>query len=356
MDNRNYIAPGFEKVYDVFISHFEQGLEQGAAFCVYHHGELILDLWAGSKDRKGEHPWERETLAPVFSVSKGLSSLLLALLVEEGELDYDQPVKDIWPEFTGYGKEHLTLAQLLSHQAGLSGFRIPVDWFETRAVVRRLEEMEPWWTPGTYSGYHPISWGSLAGEMVVRATGQSLGTLWRERLSKPYNLDVHLGLPRQEHGRICDILKPKQPPRLGEITPEKRAAFLEPWSSPGRGQHLTAWREAEFPAANGHGTARGIAEAFSMISTGGFLKGQKILSPQTLHALTQVRREGADRILPFTLSWGAGILRNTPHFFYGPGTKTVGHSGWGGSCVFADPERNISAAYVMNQQIFTPFR
>ena len=238
----------------------------------------------------------------------------------------------------------------MSHQAGVPGFVEPIDpelWLDPPALCARLAQEPPQWTPATGSGYHPLSWGYIAGELVARVSGKSLGTLLREEVCAPLDIDFHIGLPASEHDRCADLKRPGAFPDLGEITDIRRSAFLTKWASPNRGG--AAWREIEIPSANGHGTARSVAQLYGAYANAGQIDGKPLFNTETYAALTRPRTAGPDRVLPFDLTFGAGIMRNS-NLAFGPDDTALGHSGWGGSAAFGDPSRNLSAAYVMNRQ------
>ena len=345
--------PRFAAVKDAFAANFvdaPEGLnERGARFTVCVEGEPVVDLWAGWADAAGTLAYGPDTLTPVFSSGKAAMALLIATCVERGRLDYEMPVASYWPEFGQAGKERITVGELMSHQAGLSGFSEPAEpsiWFDREAALARLCAQAPMWPPGTGSGYHPITIGLLAGELFRRVDGRSMGTALREDFP---GLDLWIGLPQAEHGRVAQMRKPTAAPDLGAIDAIKRAAFLDAGSAPaGRGS--AEWRTMELPSANLHGTARDLARIMGVFANGGALDGRAVLSPAVLSQATRERVAGQDRVLPFEISWAAGVMRNARLAIYGPNPDAVGHYGWGGSCVWADPAERLSAAYVMTRQ------
>jgi len=347
-----HVSPGFEPVRDAFLANWTDFDEIGAGFAIRINGKSVIDIHAGWADRKKTKTWAADTLVPVYSTGKAVVALVMAKLVDQGLLDYDAPVSAYWPEFAAGGKSGITVAQALSHQAGLSGIAEEMDagdWFETALIEDRLARQKPLWEPGSGSGYHPITFGFIADALARRTDGRSIGAILREDICGPYNIDFHIGLPEVEHERTAEHAMPKQLPELGEINPVKTLAFLKPWSSPGR-RGAREWRMAEFPAANGHATAHALARLMDVYANQGKLEGKRFLSEETLADLVKERVHGPDKVLPFELSWGAGVMRNTSPGFYGPTPDSIGHSGWGGSCAFADPVRGLSGAYVMNRQ------
>lgn len=346
--------PRFAAIQDVFIEHFENGEEHGAAFCVYRHGDLIADFKGGWADRKKTKPFTETTLASVFSSGKAVAALVIAYLADEDRFNYDTPIKILWPEFDRYGKGDLTIAQIMSHQSGLSGITNPHfkgdDWYNWGVTCGELAAQKPIFAPGSASGYSPITYGFLAGEIARRADeyGRTLGTILRQDICAPQNLDIWIGLPESEHHRCADMQKPRQLADLGEITPATRAAFMEPWSTP-RGRSLSDWRSAELAGSNCHATAKSLAQLMQM-AIDGTVNGERFLAEDIVTSLREPRISGPDQVLPFEVSYAAGLLRNAPNHFYGPLDQTVGHSGWGGSCVFADPVTGLTGAYVMTRQ------
>ena len=162
-------------------------------------------------------------------------------------------------------------------------------------------------------------------------------------------LDLWIGLPDSEHARCAELMRPTAVPKFGAMNDAVKAAFMTKWAAPG-GRGTADWRRAEIPSANGHATAPALARLMGALASGGELDGVQVLSPETMEKARAERIVGQDLVLPFTISWGAGFMRNTPNFFYGPTPDAFGHSGWGGSCAFADPSRGVSGAYVMNRQ------
>jgi CubicO group peptidase (beta-lactamase class C family) len=340
------------RVKDAFAELFAQGQELGARFSVAVDGEVVLDLWGGFADRAKTRPVQPDTLFPIFSTGKAVMALMMARLVEAGKLDYEQTIASVWPEFGQAGKDKITVAQCLSHQAGLPGFSTPQEptiWFDREAVLKVLAAQAPMWPLGTGSGYQPVTIGFLMDEVFRRVDGRSMGTALAEDFRKPHGIECWIGLPEAEHGRAADLQKPPAAPDLGPIDDIKRAAFMDRGSAPG-GRGTAEWRKLEIPSANAHATAPALARLLGVIAGGGRMDGKVVLSPAVLAQAVRERVHGPDKVLPFTLSWAAGFLRNKGIRIYGPGELAVGHSGWGGSCVFADPETRVSAAYVMNKQ------
>lgn len=349
---RGLCPPRFAAVRAAFEANFAEGREMGARFALAIDGEVVVDLIGGWADRAATRPFDETTLTPVFSTTKGVSALMIARLVGQGRLDYSDRVADLWPEFGAAGKDRLTVEQVLSHQAGLCGIPGPMDpaeWFDWHSLCARLAAMTPLWPPGTASGYHPVTFGYLAGEIFRRVDGRTLGRALREDIAGPLGLDLWIGLPESEDHRLSDVRRPPAMPNLGEITEPKRLAFFTKWAQPG-GRGEAAWRRAEIPSANGHATAPALARLFAALAGHGRLDGVQVLAGGEAEAASRARIKGRDLVLPYDIAWGAGFIRNEGLGLYGPGREAFGHSGWGGSCAFADPETGVSGAYVMNRQ------
>lgn len=348
------LTPGFEPVRDAIFTNFRENEELGCQIAIFRHGEPLVDLCAGWVDRKQATEVSDTTLFSVFSSGKSMAALVIAHLVNQGHLDYAAPVSYIWPEFSRHGKADLTLAQLMSHQSGLCGITdetfVPQDWIDFDKVISVLEDQAPLFPPGSQSGYSPITFGFLAGEMARRADPEKrrLGLILRDGLAKPAGADVHIGLDAKDHSRVAQMVKPRKLANLGTINAATQAAFLKPWSSPGKisGEQ---WREAELAGSNCQATARGLATLMQAF-VDGHVGRRSILSKPAHAEATRSRIKGEDAVLPFTLDYAAGVMRNDPNYYYGPTAETVGHSGWGGSAVFADPVTGLHGAYVMNRQ------
>ena len=342
----------FAEVRAAFAANFADDLELGARFCLAVEGEIVVDLLGGWADRARTRPFDERTLAPVFSTTKALAALMIARLVGEGRLGYQTRVSELWPEFGCAGKAGVTVGQALSHQGGLAGLPGPMpatDWFDWDKICGRLAKMAPLWPPGSASGYHPVTFGYLAGEIFRRVDGRGLGEALRADVAGPLGLDLWIGLPDAEHRRVADVRRPPAPASLGAMTEIRRLAFAEPWSSPG-GLGEAAQRRAAIPSVSGQATAAGLARIMAAFACDGMIGGARLLAPGAAAEASRQRIAGRDLVLPFDVSWGAGLLRNERIGVWGPNPETVGHAGWGGSCAFADPDRRLSGAYVMNRQ------
>jgi len=345
-----FVAAGFERVRAAFAENFSAGREVGASFALVRDGELVVELWGGFKDRARTKPWTRDTLINVYSTTKGLAATCIAHLVERGTLSYEQTVASVWPEFAAEGKQSLTIAQLLSHQGGLSGLRDTIairDYADHAKIARALAAQQPFFAPGQ-SGYHAITHGYLAGELVRRATGKTLGAYFAEEIARPLGADAWIGLPESEDARAAEMVAPPEGPNMPPPEhPAARAALANPALEP-EVPNQRWWRAAEIPAANGHATAAALARLYGMLARGGEQNGRRFLSAATLAAATRERVSGRDLVLQVPMRWAAGFLLNDG-LTYGDNEHTFGHSGWGGSFGAADPDAKLGFGYAMNQ-------
>ena len=346
-----FVAEGFEPVREAFERNFAEDLEHGAAFSVFRGDDKVVELYRGWRDRELTLLWDADTLSAMYSTTKPIMALVVAMLVDRGLLDYDRPVSGYWPEFGAEGKREFTLAQVLSHQCGIPGFLDPIDlelWFNHAAIASAIAKLKPMFRPGEGTGYHALTPGYVAAELALRVDGRTLGTILREDVCVPLAIDYHIGTPASEHGRIAEGLKPDGPPELGAINDTLRASFLMPWSMSGREQ--PEWKTSEIPSANGFGTATGTAHLMSTYALKGRIGERRLISESTWQALTRERVSGADRIQPGLIGFAAGLQRNTQPALFGPNPNTIGQTGWGGSAAFADPDAGVSAAYLMNRK------
>jgi CubicO group peptidase (beta-lactamase class C family) len=351
------VAPGFEPVRERFAANFQRDdhcREVGAALSVFHGERCVVDLWAGSMDARGAQPWRKDTLLNVYSTTKGIVATCVAMLVDRGVLSYDDTVASVWPEFAQNGKQHVTIAQVLSHQAGLPAFEEPTtveDLYDWNGRCAALARQKPRWVPGEKTAYHPITYGFLTGEIVRRASGRrSIGEFVHQELATPLAADFFIGLEPTLHQRVAQTLKPRNlidPSALPSIE-ETRLSVTNPLLHP-QFANTAEWRKAEMPALNGHASAEGIARIYALLANGGQFQRLKLLSPATIDRMTQVLSDRMDLTLGMEARWAAGVVMNDTTTFFGPNPRTYGHSGWGGSFGCADPDRRLAIGYVCNQ-------
>lgn len=364
---QGYASKGFEAVRDAFIENFSRRKELGAACCVYRHGEKVVDLWGGVRNKATGEPWEEDTMVLVYSASKGFAAMTLALAHSRGWLDYEERVCTYWPEFAQRGKETITVRQLLAHQAGLFAFDDPVD----REVVADLDRLAlvlarqtPAWTPGTRQGYHAISLGFYEGELLRRVDPlhRSLGQFFQDEIATPLGLDFYIRLPEGiPNSRFATLERPTSiellwgfPFRLTLATLYRRsnlyrALIANPGSALPHDERCVYARNLEVPAGGGVGTARSMARAYSAFATG----GQDLhLRQETLQALMAPAVPAAsgfyDECMKGEMRYLLGFFKPGPTLPFGhPGS--FGAPGAGGSFGFADPQAAIGYAYVTNR-------
>ena len=357
-------APRFRAVRECFEEGFRSRNEIGAALAISLDGETVVDLWGGHADQARHTPWRRDTLVNLYSTTKGMTALCAHQLVDRGKLDLDAPVARYWPEFAQAGKGDIPLRWLLSHRAGLPAVSEPLasealyDW---DAMTTALARQEPWWQPGEKHGYHALTFGWLVGEVVRRVTGRSLGAYFRDEIASPLGLDLHIGLAEKEHARVAEMSPLPLPDAdseglsLAQILskdPEGMVAksFLNPPSMMAGPNHA-AWRKAEIPAANGHGSARDLSRVYGALSCGGSMDGVHVLTSESIEGCRSEQSSGPDAVLQLPTRFGLGFMLSqpVPGGAFGPHSGAFGHPGAGGSVGFADPEARIGFGYVMNR-------
>ena len=363
-----HVSRGFEAVREAFADNFARRGELGGACCAYYRGEKVVDLWGGIRNKETGEPWERDTMVLVWSASKGLSAMPLAVAHSRGWLDYEERVATYWPEFAQQGKDKITVRQLLAHQAGLFAFNEPVDPsvvadLDRLAIV--LARQKPAWEPGTRQAYHAISLGFYEGELMRRIDPQhrSLGQFFQDELATPLALDVYIRLPEEiPNARLASLAPPSPldillglPPRLVVDSINRRSiVYRALLSNPGcafvRDKEHVYVRNLEVPSGGVVGTARGIARAYGVFASGGRELG---LRPATLDLLA------APAVPPASGVFYDDFFRGNVQFslgFFKPGgvwrfgsARSFGAPGSGGALGFADPDAGIGYAYVTSQ-------
>lgn len=357
--------PAFAPVAEAFAANFAELGELGASLCIEVDGKTVLDLWGGHVAPEGQR-WERDSIHVVFSLTKAATALVLHLLVRDGALDLDAPLAKIWPELTA-AQQGATARMVLDHSIGLPAVTekapgdalVHPDW-----MVRALERQTPFWEPGTRVGYHALSYGFLAGEIVRRITGRSLGQVFRDRIAVPLGLDFHIGLPQSEEARVAPVQLwrpgPEDHPTPLLIAAREAGSIANlfvfnsgDWGS--RGVHTRAGRAAEIGSANGVSNARALARMFGELATCGATLG---FTPDDIASFSRVSSAtGRDATLQVPTRFGPGFMLGMDNRHPGRGGESLifgrnafGHVGAGGSVGFADPDAGIGFAYTMNRQ------
>jgi CubicO group peptidase (beta-lactamase class C family) len=355
---QGFVKAGFEPVRTAFAANFERHGEVGAACCIHVHGRPVVDLWGGTTTPGGTTPYTGDTLQLVASTTKGVVAIAAHLLAQEGKLDFDAPVTRYWPEFGAEGKERIPVRWLFSHRAGLAAIDRPVSLADVYAwdpVVDALAAQRPLWEPGSTHGYHVGTFGWLAGEVIRRVSGKSVGRFVADRLAKPLGLEFWIGLPDQLYSRVALLIPPSPPAgppdvftaRLLDPTTLLHRAFVNPMLLPNDLNDPAFWA-AEIPAANGIGTARSLSRLYAACI--GAVDGERVLHPDTLERATEVQSAGEDLVLGYETRYATGFQRSFP-FRPMAGEGSFGHYGMGGSVGFADRQLDFSFAYVMNQML-----
>ena len=347
--------PQFSKVKETFEKLYQEDREIGSCFAVYKDGNPLVDLWGGFQDKDKTKPWQKDNLVTVYSTTKGVAAFCIALAMEKGLLKYEEKVSTYWPEFSSNGKEDITIGMLMSHQAGICSpeTRNVEDYYNQSLMAEKLAGMTPIWEPGTASGYHSMTFGWLTSELILRVTGKSLGTFFREEVGDQHEIDFFIGLPESEDHRVAELVpfdivrsenSEQQQVELTDAQKSQRnsAGTLDI-------QNTKAWRQAEIPSANGQGNAGGLAKLYSLIVPED--NSLKLLKDDTVNQMTTMQIEGRDLVLAVQVRWGVGFILNKHKIIYGPVEGAFGHSGYGGSCAFGDPENKIGVSYVMNRML-----
>ncbi len=367
-----FVEPGFEACVDQFVTNFNEDEELGASFCVRHEGETKVDLWGGIADPATGTPWDEDTVSIVFSSTKGIMALTAHMLIEQGKLDPDQPIAEIWPEFATNGKEQATVRMTLNHTVGLPVFRDPVPeglFLNWDKACETLAAQAPYWEPGSNQGYHAVTFAWTVGELIRRVTGKTPGTIIKEFLAEPLGLDLHCGTPEEVEPRIA----PMQTANFGDVDPNNLTPFIakalsDAESVPHKflfndggfaaGVNTRAAHAAEIPSANGITNARGLAGAYTPFALGGSMNGKTFVSDRVLRGMTQVSAAtGRDETLYLPTRFSMGFMKamDNRNNRFGMtdsaimGVRAFGHVGAGGSIGMADPRYGLAIGYTMNQ-------
>jgi CubicO group peptidase (beta-lactamase class C family) len=359
------VSRGFEAVRSTFAENFASRRELGGACCAYHRGEKVVDLWGGVRNRQTGERWQEDTMVIVYSATKGLAAMTLAIAHSRGWLDYEERVCAYWPEFAQHGKEQITVRQLLAHQAGLYALDEPLD----RTLVADLDRLavvlarqKPAWEPGTRQGYHAITLGFYESELLRRIDPRhrSLGQFFQAEIASPLGLDVYLRLPENvPNARLATIKRPTLvemlygfPPRLAADALNRRSRIsraLRGSELPHDEQHIYA-RNLEVPSGGAVGTARAIARAYSAFATGGHELGLRAETLELLAAPAVPPADGSyDECMKTNgIQFSLGFMKPTPALSFGS-ASSFGSPGAGGALGFADPAAGVGYAYVTNR-------
>ena len=379
---KGYCDPKFQNVYDTFANAITSGFETGAALAIEHQGKIIINLWGGYQDKEKTKLWEEDTLVNVFSVTKGVTATCISRLIDQGKLDPSKSVGNYWPEYACNGKENTKVSDLLCHRAAMFGFKegIPSGSFQDwKKFTKQLQMQAPYRKPGMSQGYHALTFGWLAGELIRRVDGRTVGTYFKEEIADPLNIDFHIGLPESEFVRCADMLMlPMENIKL----PGEFLKFIPNFFLPQKIQNFKAallsrdfmeafqtreedddnyvnsldWRVAEIPSANGHGTAKSLATLYGILSNGCSRDGISIMSESSLQNAIRPHSSGPDSVLfgapikfglGYELAQGIAKMGNISPTL---NNKMFGHAGVGGAVAFGDPDKGIGYGFICNQQ------
>ncbi len=347
-----FVDDRFAAVREAFEANFASGKDVGASFCATVEGEVVVDLWGGWVDEEKSAPWEEDTIVNVYSSTKTVTALTALMIADRGELDFTAPVAKYWPEFAANGKAGVTVGHLMSHAAGLPGWKEPItteDLYDWDKACALLAAQAPMWEPGTASGYHAISQGYLVGEVIRRITGKSVGTVFREEIAEPLGAEFWIGLPASEDDKVATLIPPPPAPPANPDSPKSEVQTA--MSNPAIDVSATrsrAWRGAEIPAAGGTANARGIATVHKILANGGVADGKRFMSEAGCRKALELQIEGTDLVfgtkarfgLGFGLAGGLVPLPSPNSLYWG---------GYGGSLVLIDLDKKTSFGYAMNK-------
>lgn len=362
-----YVASGFEEVKEEFIRNFTEKKENGAACAIYYKGEKVVDLWGGYEDAVTKKPWKENTKIIVFSTTKGLSAICLAMAHSNGWLDYNKKVSTYWPEFAQNGKEDITVRQLLAHEAGLclvdQVFTVS-DLADFDLIADIMARQKPLWKPGEQHGYHLATMGMYMNELMRRVDpkGRSIGEFFAQELAKPLDLDFYIGLPDSvPDEELAKVYYPsigqfifnmkKMPKKMRKDFRNKKSILYQSFKIPEKfSPNSRKTQKIEMPSANGIGDARSIAKVYSVFAQGAKELG---VNEETINLLSQpatIPPKGAfDIVMGLKTYFAYGFIKPGPDLLYGNNRSVFGTPGAGGSYGFADPEKEIGYAYIMSK-------
>ena len=352
----------YDRVAPLFRENFERFGELGAAVSIWQNGESILDLHGGFRDSQRKESWTTDTIVLVWSATKGIGSASMLHVFQENKIDIGRCVADFWPEFARNGKSEITIAQLVSHSAGVCALDEPADIFDYDSVIRAIEMQKPLWPAVSAHGYHARTFGFLIDELVRRIAGISISSYWRQTFADPLSLDFWIGLPPEFNSRCANIYAAKS------RTPPEPARFYRELARPGTLQQRTfasphglqavgamnkpVIRAQPIVSFGGIGSASAIAKFYALLANGGEMRGRRFFTDETIDRMITTLADGTDRIFEIPTAFSAGLMKdpaNTERRIFGPSARSFGHPGAGGSHAFADRENNVAFAYVMNQ-------
>lgn len=364
--------PKFEQVAEQFVENFTKNGELGASTAITIEGETVLDLWGGCAEKGTDRPWEKDTVSIVWSTSKGATAMAVHMLVTRGIIDLDAPVTKYWPEFGKKGKEKITTRMILAHQTGISAISAPVKekgFYDWNYMIKLIEEQDSFFEMEKVHGYAGLMFGFMLGEIVRRVTGKTIGTFIQEEISQPLNLDLWMGLPDPENHSIAKVIYPDPAPEGSPISdfyqkaadPSTVQALLFNcggyFTPDANGYDTEEAYKAEIPAAGMITNARSLAKMFTPLALGGTYKGKEYVDSDSLARMIRTASAALDDTLCIQVLFSLGFFKSIDNRNREPinsdslimGQSAFGHSGFGGSVGFADPEERMGFGYTMNQ-------
>jgi CubicO group peptidase (beta-lactamase class C family) len=350
-----FVAPGFEIVQDAFAANFARRDEVGAAFAAHVDGKLVVDLWGGLADQANQAPWEKDTLSIIFSGTKGVVAIAAMVLVDRGEISLEEPVATYWPEFAASGKEWVTVGDVLSHQAGLPYIEADLtteSLLDPEGLAALLAAQPPAWAAERRVTYHALTYGWLAGELVRRVSGITVGEFVRREIAEPLGVEIWIGLPSEHEPRVSTLSMHES------FAAAKDLAYFGPgarrYTNPPLFDEPLLWNEArvhaaEIPGAAGITNARSMATLYGCLACGGSLGDTRLMSAETVALAGRDRSRGRDALAPESIAFGAGFELQTERSPFGPAAVAFGHGGAGGSFHGTWPKHRVGFSYVMNQ-------
>lgn len=340
----------FEPLIAVLEKNLDEGADVGASIAVVHDGEMVCDIWGGFRDEAMTVPWDSDTIVNVWSTTKTMTFLVALMLADRGQLDFHSPVARYWPEFAQANKGSVEVRHVMGHTAGLSGWSAPItapDLANWDLCATSLAAQEPWWTPGTASGYHAVTQGYLIGEIVRRITGTTIGQFFKTEVASVLDADFHIGLAEAEEHRVSIVIPP---PQLSLDGVPKDSIAYRTFTSPPLDATMPQerwWRAAEIPAANGHGNARSVALIQQIIANRGEANGHRFFSEKTGDFIFETQANGVDLALgqPVHFGMGYGLANEVTPL----GPRACYWGGYGGSVIIMDQDARLTVAYMMNK-------
>jgi CubicO group peptidase (beta-lactamase class C family) len=362
-----YVDTKYQTVAEAFINNFSKHSELGASCCVRVGEQTVVDLWGGHTSVDKTQAWQEDTISVVFSCTKAMTALCAHLLIERGQLGLKEYVTTYWPEFGQNGKDKITVEMLLNHSSALPAFKQPIktdgynDW---DYMVKRIEQEQPFWLPGSRNSYHMISFGWTVGELIRRISGMSLGQFFEQEFAQPLQADFWIGLPEETANRVAPVTmasvdesQPMSDFMIDIVNNPTSTSHLALLNSGGHNANSADTLRAEIGGAGGVSNARAMAKLFTPLANDGKANGKQYFSTKAVKQMSNVSTASMlDATLLVPTRFALGFMKSIDNRQCQPGNRdsfiigdrAFGHVGAGGSAVFADPDSKLSFAYTMN--------